>query len=301
MNKKICAVVVTFNRIDLLKECICELRNQSRKLDGIIVVNNDSKDGTKEWLESQDDLSVIHQKNLGGAGGFNAGIKNAYEKGYDWIWCMDDDVFVNGMTLKNLVASIHDYNKNGYKNIGWACSNVLWTDGTPNKLNMPQILSAELWPYKACGNYIYAKSCSFTSVLLSKEAVKKCGLPIKDFFIYLDDSEYTARITNQEFDGLFVINSTCLHKTEENNYFNASNLSQNTIEKYRCHYRNYFFFLNTYYNGKAYLILYMFIKIWLGNIMDAIKYKKYIWLPFIFYWFFKGIFFKPSIEFPSIK
>lgn len=91
MKNNICAVVVTYNRIKLLKECIDSLRKQTIILDGIIVVNNNSNDGTKEWLALQNDISAIHQENLGGAGGFYNGIKSAYNKGYNWIWCMDDD------------------------------------------------------------------------------------------------------------------------------------------------------------------------------------------------------------------
>ena len=91
--KKITAVVVTYNRKELLRRCVEHLRGQTRALDNIIVVNNGSTDGTKVWLDEQTDLDVIHQENVGGSGGFYRGIQYAYEKGYDWIWCMDDDVY----------------------------------------------------------------------------------------------------------------------------------------------------------------------------------------------------------------
>ena len=40
--QKIAAVVVTYNRLELLKKCIQSLRDQTRRLDEIIVVNNKS-------------------------------------------------------------------------------------------------------------------------------------------------------------------------------------------------------------------------------------------------------------------
>ena len=89
---KITAVVVTFNRLELLKQGIECLRKQ-QKLTGIIVVNNGSTDGTREWLNAQPGLLVVHQDNVGGSGGFYTGIERAYSEGADWIWCMDDDVF----------------------------------------------------------------------------------------------------------------------------------------------------------------------------------------------------------------
>lgn len=66
----IAAVVVTFNRITLLQKCIKALYNQTKKLDAIIVINNNSTDGTKEWLDKQNNIIVIHQENVGGSGGF---------------------------------------------------------------------------------------------------------------------------------------------------------------------------------------------------------------------------------------
>ncbi|MCB9247374.1 MAG: glycosyltransferase [Ignavibacteriales bacterium] len=106
---KIAAVVVTYNRLGLLKECIDSLRGQTRKLDEIIVVNNDSKDGTKEWLEEQKDVTKIHQENLGGAGGFHNGMKAAYEKGYDWIWLMDDDCLPKLNALEYLFTTEYNF------------------------------------------------------------------------------------------------------------------------------------------------------------------------------------------------
>ena len=61
---KITAVVVTYNRRELLIRCIEHLRKQTVKLDNIIVINNGSTDGTDVWLDSQIDLDVIHQENV---------------------------------------------------------------------------------------------------------------------------------------------------------------------------------------------------------------------------------------------
>src|SRR3989339_336534 len=108
---KIAAVVVTFNRLTLLQECIESLRNQTHTLDEIIIVNNSSTDGTLEWLNAQKDLTVITQENSGSAGGQHTGIKTAYEKGYDWIWCMDDDAEPELNALEELTKFLSDNHK----------------------------------------------------------------------------------------------------------------------------------------------------------------------------------------------
>ena len=80
MGVRIAAVVVTFNRIDLLKSCIDSLQNQSRKLDEIIIVNNSSTDGTFEWLNEQRNLTVITQSNSGSISGRYTDIKICLRK-----------------------------------------------------------------------------------------------------------------------------------------------------------------------------------------------------------------------------
>jgi GT2 family glycosyltransferase len=93
MSGRVCAVVVTYNRRDLLRECLVSLQAQTHVPDTILVVNNASTDGTAQMLSAEfAQLEVLTlAENVGGAGGFHAGMKWAYEQGYDWLWLMDDD------------------------------------------------------------------------------------------------------------------------------------------------------------------------------------------------------------------
>lgn len=102
---KISAVVVTYNRINLLKRTVDCLRANGT-VNEIVVVNNGSTDGTAEWLDTQADIHVIHQENVGGSGGFYTGIDYAYNSGADWIWCMDDDVFPRADCMERLLEHI---------------------------------------------------------------------------------------------------------------------------------------------------------------------------------------------------
>ena len=73
-------------------EVIDALRKQTYNDYQIVVVNNGSTDGTEKWLSQQRDIITITQENLGGAGGFFAGMKYVAEHGYEYCWIMDDDV-----------------------------------------------------------------------------------------------------------------------------------------------------------------------------------------------------------------
>jgi len=210
---KIAAVVVTYNRLNLLKDCINAIRNQTQKVDEIIVVNNSSTDGTLEWLEEQKDLTVITQENLGGAGGFYTGIKTAYEKGYDWIWCMDDDTIPQAKALEFLVKcdAINE------KFTGFLSSVSIWIDGEIHKMNIPMFdRNNPAWlDYIFKNRIVPIKSTSFVSILINSYAVIECGLPIKEMFIWSDDVEYTLRIS-RKFKGFLVLDSIVLHKTNKN-------------------------------------------------------------------------------------
>lgn len=69
-------VTVTFNRLEKLKHTLACFDNQTANFDNLIVVNNCSTDGTKEFLEQwrlQKSISMKHivslDRNTGGSGG----------------------------------------------------------------------------------------------------------------------------------------------------------------------------------------------------------------------------------------
>ena len=99
MNRnKVCAIVVTYNRKELLEKQIDEIiNNQIYKIDTYYIVDNCSTDSTRdvvEKFENNDNVTIKYLKtlsNCGGAGGFSYGLKKAYDDGYDWYILMDDD------------------------------------------------------------------------------------------------------------------------------------------------------------------------------------------------------------------
>lgn len=192
---KITAVVVTYNRRALLIRCIEYLRKQTIRLDNIIVVNNGSTDGTAEWLDSQTDLEKIHQENVGGSGGFYRGIQHAYEKGYDWIWCMDDDVYPEADCLERLLEQDNEA-------VGILCplrkqeGKVFITEIKRFNLTNPfkslhyDVLRSEDVKNNAA---ISIEGMAFEGPLIKRVVVEKIGLPNKDLFLLYDDSDYSYR------------------------------------------------------------------------------------------------------------
>ena len=216
---KVIALIVTYNRLQVLKECIASVISQSRKPQDIIVVNNGSTDGTEEWLRNKPDIQYVTQQNSGGAGGFNRGIREAYKAGADQLWLMDDDTIPAHDALEKLLQA-HEALMKEPDEFGFLASKVLWTSGEPHLMNRvedPRHFNGIKAPeyYQSIGVFPI-KAATFVSVLISRKAVRMAGLPLKEFFIWHDDIEYTIRITSYNLKGGQVPDSIAIHKTPTN-------------------------------------------------------------------------------------
>ncbi|MBP3503387.1 MAG: glycosyltransferase family 2 protein [Clostridia bacterium] len=272
-EKKVIAVVVTYNRKELLKECIEALINQNYKSCNILIVDNNSTDGTREHISKYvDGKKVIYDntgKNLGGAGGFNYGVKKAYELGYDYIWIMDDDCIVHKDSLEKLM--IEDENLQG--NYGFLSSKVLWKDGNICKMNRQRkSMVGFVRDFKE--DIIPIEMATFVSLLFKASVVKEVGLPIKDFFIWTDDLEYTRRIS-LKYKCYLVSNSIVTHKSKDNNGANIVKDSPDRLERYKYAYRNeVYLYRREGIKGMLYVHLrniYTYLRILFANNENKIK------------------------------
>ena len=236
------AVVVTYNRIEMLKKCISAIENQTYSCD-ILIVNNASTDNTEEWIvsysKSKDNIIYYNTgENIGGAGGFNYGMRKAVEAGYDYVWVMDDDCIPNTDALEKLMNA--DKILGGPENYGYLSSVVLWTDGTECKMNRQKIRKA----YYENVHYlkdsiIQVEQSTFVSLLFPTQTIKKVGLPIKDFFIWGDDIEYTRRITVRNSMNSFMVGSSqVVHAMKENTGSSIATDVPERINRYRYAFRN---------------------------------------------------------------
>ena len=135
MSQNVSAVIVTFNRLTLLKEVIESLQTQDTKLSHIIVVDNNSKSDTQEYLTSLgNQIEYVRlSENIGGAGGFNKGVRYFMEHTTDdFVWLMDDDTVVHPDTLTELLKFADKQDQ-----FGFLSSDVRWTDGHRALMNQP--------------------------------------------------------------------------------------------------------------------------------------------------------------------
>lgn len=291
MINKVAIIVVTYNRLELLKECVDSLRNQSYQNYDIIVVNNGSTDETLNWLSSQNELVVITQENLGGAGGFFTGIKYACENGYQYSWVMDDDVITDVYALENLV------NKTSFCS-GFICSKVL--DLENNLCNVPKISlkksskTGELtWGNKLNHNLLQVDITSFVSMFFNNQLVYELGLPYKEYFIWGDDTEYSSRISNS-YGSYMAIDSIVTHKRTIQSVLSIfTETNKRRIDNYFYAYRNRIHNQKTIYKKMlmyVYSIFELFKLIFMGHLYSAKIVVKGL---------YAALFFYPTIKYPK--
>ncbi len=212
------AVVVTYNRQKLLVECIEALLNQTSPLDHIFIIDNASADGTEETIRAKgyaarENISYVRlPRNIGGSGGFYEGMKLAYDKGYDWLWLMDDDA----EPLPNAFEALQQ----GYPGQVAVASVVCDAEGRPQTANhrgfMGSIWSDLVEPYAVdamTDSFAEIDHASFVGVAYSRKVVDSIGFPIREFFIHYDDYEYNIRLMREHKIKL-VKDSRILHKEQ---------------------------------------------------------------------------------------
>ena len=223
------AVVVTHNRRGLLAEALDALTGQTRRPDTVVVVDNASTDGTPDMVRERfPDTDLVElATNTGGAGGFAAGIAHALDKtiplkadggrgGTDapaaMIWLMDDDTVPEPGAL----AALLDARARTVRAPALLASRVLWTDGRDHPMNTPRVKPGASRAERADAAQAGCepiRSASFVSVLVDAAAVRECGLPVADYFLWNDDFEFTTRLLRGRT-GLYCRASVVVHKTE---------------------------------------------------------------------------------------
>jgi GT2 family glycosyltransferase len=211
------AVVVTYNRLEMITRAVTAVLAQDRPPDSVIVVDNASTDGTARRLsEFEPRVRVLTlTQNTGGAGGFAIGLQAALADGADAVWLLDDDAEPATDALRQLLAAYTGY---AGATPALVASHVVWTDGSTHRMNMPRRRrDASLTQISAAESVgcTPIRTASFVSVLVDGAAARAEGPVEADYFLWNDDVEYTARLLRRRV-GLRCAASVVTHHTPSN-------------------------------------------------------------------------------------
>ncbi|WP_082677891.1 glycosyltransferase family 2 protein [Leucobacter chromiiresistens] len=241
VRARVAAVIVTFNRLAKLPQTLATVGAQSHECDWIVVVNNASTDGTKEYLDGLEDprLVVLHlDENLGGAGGFEHGMAHGVNLGADFVWIMDDDCYPDPDALATLLEQRDASSRALGREVPFACSIVKYIDGSLCEMNNP--ITTWDWPraYLAGVKSLLVVECTFVSVLVPRWAIEEQGLPLGEYFIWFDDKEYTKRLTHAYGPGIIALDSEVVHDMGVNAGVNYRFIDESNVWKFEKGARN---------------------------------------------------------------
>jgi GT2 family glycosyltransferase len=241
---RVCAVVVSFNRMEKLENCISAIRRQTHQVGHLIVVDNASTDGSDGYIESLrcSTFTPVHlRENLGGAGGFWRGIREAGRGEYDFIWVMDDDCVPETDCLLRLVEVAGAALESRF-----FFSRVIGPDGLTE--NVPDVAwSRQVLDFLHLGA-VPCQTASFTSLMFRTDDFKRVGSPMKELFIWGDDAEYSRRLSWGGY-GLACGRSICRHDRNRGASYDVWNETDpRIIERYFYFYRNKFILMRRYYS-----------------------------------------------------
>ncbi len=202
-------VIVTYNRLEKLKKCLTAYEKQTFLPAFLLIIDNHSTDGTAEYLDQWAKTAAPFPKhvrhsssNTGGAGGFSQGIQAALTLNSDWIWLSDDDAYPAANCLEVMDSYYSSLSENQQSQIVSLCGKVVDNNGLSplhrRKLRRSFLQCKEI-PLNPSDYNMEANEIalfSFVGTLIRSDAIRRAGLPIADFFIFYDDSEYSLRIGN---------------------------------------------------------------------------------------------------------
>ncbi len=246
--KRIACIIVTYNRKQLLKQCLEAVSSQSFRPAMVYITDNASTDGTmdsvKEWgyyeCENNKILYryILNSKNEGGAGGFYLGMKTAYEdNAYDGFWVMDDDGVPAPDCLEKLVSKMTEYD---------FLSPLVLSLSDKGKSAFGEERYESI--IKTANNGIIVNRANpFNGVLFTRNLICKVGYPKKEMFIWGDEMNYLYRCINNGFTPVTYIEA--IHYHPENRQLRVETFLKKKIPVANADWKLYYLIRNYVYNA----------------------------------------------------
>jgi GT2 family glycosyltransferase len=201
LSLKIACVVVTFNRYAELAKTLTALSQQGVNWSDIIVINNNSTDGTDVQLAKNfPEVTTFNlSENIASAGGFAFGMRYSHKKGYDWVWLYNDDSRPVPGTLLSILPYLEKVDE---RNIG------LLKIANKNDNNQAVLLY-----WKGVRKPVYVKISNeltatdlvtFDGCMVSKELMSAIGYCDPLYFMGTYEFDYCLRASDAGF-GIFTM------------------------------------------------------------------------------------------------
>lgn len=199
--REIGVYVCNYNKRDMVAECVRHLLDQTiRDKFDIYVVDNASTDGSVDNLVNLygEEITVLqNEENVGGAGGFGRGIREAVDKGYKYLMLVDNDAMIDTGAVEILYNYLEDND-----DVGICGAKTVKLQKPDEIQDMGGYIDqfnygwSGIMQNKSSGNtdfvmdVDYVASCSCMARI---SAVREFGFFPEENFIYWDDAEWCTK------------------------------------------------------------------------------------------------------------
>lgn len=216
---RVAIVLVNWNNSADTLACIKSVGKLNYQDCQIVVVENHSRPEEHSALRSQcsDEIILSQKRNLGFAGGCNAGIRWALRNGFDYIWLLNNDAEVAPETLRELIHAMESD-----PNIGIA-GGVMYYWGDPERIQTaggfmdPETTRGGMLGQDEldAGQFSGVRDVDYVSggmLLVRSAAIAEVGLLDERFFMYYEDTDWGVRMRAAGWRVVTTAEAKCWHK-----------------------------------------------------------------------------------------
>ncbi|HCP08513.1 MAG TPA: hypothetical protein DIT25_01805 [Candidatus Moranbacteria bacterium] len=216
---KVFVIILNYNGGELLKKCLAGVFKQDYPNFEVVLVDNDSRDGSFESAKSNFSKAhfIKNEANLGFSAGNNIGIRFALERMARHVLLLNNDTEVEKDFLSKLIEAAEKDDAIGIASpvIFNGHSRQVWFSG--GKIDWLRMKAVNEQTIRTVDAYEtdFITGCA---MLVKAEVFKKAGLLDEDFFLYWEDVDFSQRAKKAGFRNIIVAGSWVYHfeKSEGN-------------------------------------------------------------------------------------
>lgn len=219
VEPEVAVVILAYNNYADTEECLRSVLALDYPALAVWLVDNGSQDGTAERVEAVfPSVRIVRTKrNLGVAGGFNAGIVPALQAGAAYVFILNNDTVVEPDLIRVLVHEAQAHPEAGIlmpKILYYSARERIWSIGARYRRFPPAIVMLGLdrpdgLPYDTPRTLEYAPTCG---LLIPREVFVRVGLLDDEYFFFYDDWDYSLRVRKAGYTILYVPQARLYHK-----------------------------------------------------------------------------------------
>jgi GT2 family glycosyltransferase len=217
--KQIGIVICNYNKKNDALACIRSILESKFQDYDIYVVDNASTDGSAEAIRNaygEQVTLLVNQENLGGSGGFNTGLRDAFQKGYPYLMCVDNDALLDENAVGNLLAFLQEHSETGI-----AAAKIYHREAPDYVQQFGQKIDFEnfctdvtyLNAYEdgSMPEYVYTDAVAACALMIRRSVIEKIGFMPEENFLYWDDTEWCYLCNRAGWKVASVGNAMALH------------------------------------------------------------------------------------------